>query len=531
MSRKWIWILAGFMAIAMTGLIVVQAYWIKNAIEVKEKQFDQLVRQALGEVVYEVQRQETLNHVVSRFNPGFTSHPGYTDSSNTGYHYGLNFDTTFQFKPGQGTGYFDIQQNIVLQHGRYGNRMQANVTINGKDTIVFFDRSDQAGEYTAGLSTVPRNRLFGSAAGQNNSLQKDFVDDLLNRMFTVTPEIEKRVKPELLEEAIRKSLMARNINIGFEYAVTKWNLDVVFQSDKFNKDIRDGVYRVRLFPYDFYPSSNYLSVSFPARKNFFMHSLGFMGFSSVLLTLIIIFAFSLTIIIIFRQKKLSEMKSDFVNNMTHELKTPISTISLASQMLSDRSIPEKSKNFEYISSVISKESKRLGYQVEKVLQMAIFDRGKINFKFRNVDVHEIIEGVINNFSIQIRNKNGLIIPSLHAVNPVARVDVVHFTNMLSNLVDNAIKYSREELEIFIETQNKQERLYILIRDNGIGITKENQHRIFEKFYRVSTGNVHNVKGFGLGLSYVKKIVEEHNGNISIESELNNGTTFEICLPQ
>ena len=262
-----------------------------------------------------------------------------------------------------------------------------------------------------------------------------------------------------------------------------------------------------------------------------MKSLGVMGFSSVLLTLVIVLAFTLTIFIIFRQKKLSEIKNDFINNMTHELKTPISTISLASQMLGDSSIPETSKNIRHISGVISQESKRLGYQVEKVLQMAIFDKGKINLKLKKIDIHELIEGVINNFSIPVKAKNGLIIPSLHAENTMVEVDVVHFTNVLSNLIDNAIKYCASIPEIYIETQDDGNNLCIAVKDNGIGISKEDQKRIFEKFYRVSTGNLHNVKGFGLGLSYVKMIVEDHKGYIKLDSELNHGTTFRIYLPR
>jgi two-component system phosphate regulon sensor histidine kinase PhoR len=216
--------------------------------------------------------------------------------------------------------------------------------------------------------------------------------------------------------------------------------------------------------------------------------------------------------------------------MTHELKTPISTISLASQMLGDKSIPVESKNIDNLSSVITDESRRLGYQVEKVLQTAIFNKGKLKLKLRETDIHEIIHSVINNFSIQIRQKNGLIIPSLHAENSVTNIDVVHITNVLTNLVDNAIKYCTRDPEIYMETQNYGEYIMIAVRDNGIGINRHDQKRIFDKFYRVSTGNIHSVKGFGLGLSYVKKIVEEHRGYIKLESEPYEGSTFRIYLP-
>jgi signal transduction histidine kinase len=217
--------------------------------------------------------------------------------------------------------------------------------------------------------------------------------------------------------------------------------------------------------------------------------------------------------------------------MTHELKTPISTISLASQMINDPSIPAESKNMKNISRIIEDESKRLGYQVEKVLQMAIFDRGKLKLKLKQTDINDLILSVINNFTIQVDKLGGKITGELNAANSQVKIDTVHFTNVISNLVDNAVKYSPEKPEILVSTENKNGKLLIRIRDKGIGIKKEDQKRIFEKFYRVPTGNIHNVKGFGLGLSYVKKIVEEHEGSIAIKSELNKGTEFEICLPQ
>jgi len=224
------------------------------------------------------------------------------------------------------------------------------------------------------------------------------------------------------------------------------------------------------------------------------------------------------------------MKSDFVNNMTHELKTPISTISLASQLLNDKSIASADKNYDRISSIIAEESKRLGYQVERVLQMAKFDQGNLRLQFREVSVHDIIEKVVTNFILQVESKNGVLIPSLHAENDIVDADPVHLSNVFSNLLDNAVKYSPEKPEIYIETRNINQHIQLIFRDNGIGISKSNQRRIFDKFYRVPTGNIHNVKGFGLGLSYVKKIISELHGTISVESELGAGSKFIVKLP-
>ncbi len=255
-----------------------------------------------------------------------------------------------------------------------------------------------------------------------------------------------------------------------------------------------------------------------------------LAITSALLTLIIIGVFMLTLFIIFRQKKLSEIKNDFINNMTHELKTPISTISLASQMLKDKTVPTALKNFDQISSIIENESKRLGFHVEKVLQMAIIDKGGLQLKRKKLNVHSLLKHILVNTNLKVKDQNGSLVNKFTATELEIYADELHISNVFANLLDNAIKYSKNMPEIEVCTKNLNGHVIVSIKDNGIGIRKENQKKIFEKFYRVPTGNLHDVKGFGFGLSYVKKIIEEHKGHIKLTSESGKGSTFKVYLP-
>ena len=235
---------------------------------------------------------------------------------------------------------------------------------------------------------------------------------------------------------------------------------------------------------------------------------------------------------IFRQKKLTEIKNDFINNMTHEFKTPISTISLAAQMLNDPAVGKSPAMFKHISGIINDETKRLRFQVEKVLQMSMFDRQKTMLKKKETDMNELIAGVINTFNLKVEQYGGKIESELKADNAVVNVDEMHITNVIFNLMDNAVKYKKPDCPIMLDvkTWNEQGKLCISVQDNGVGMKKEDLKKIFDKFYRVHTGNLHNVKGFGLGLAYVKKIIQDHKGAIKVESELNVGTKFIIILP-
>ena len=293
----------------------------------------------------------------------------------------------------------------------------------------------------------------------------------------------------------------------------------------------DEAYQQALFKNDPPTKTSVLKVHFPGRRDYLFDSVSFM-IPSLIFTLVLLVTFIFTIYIVFRQKKLTEMKNDFINNMTHEFKTPISTISLAAQMLKDPAVGKSPQMFQHISGVINDETKRLRFQVEKVLQMSMFERQKATLKMKEIDANDLIAGVVNTFALKVERYNGKITSNLEATDPVIFADEMHITNVIFNLMDNAVKYKKpeEDLELKVRTWNESGKLMISIQDNGIGIKKENLKKIFEKFYRVHTGNLHDVKGFGLGLAYVRKIILDHKGTIRAESDLNVGTKFIIALP-
>ena len=335
-------------------------------------------------------------------------------------------------------------------------------------------------------------------------------------------------------QSLKNTFQEAGIDLEYKYAVRSANHGqdrFIFGSPDYNPDRKKQYYSL-LFPYDYDGQQpNYLYVYFPKRSGYLLRATGLTIIPTIILTGLLIAIFAYAIMIILRQKKLSIIKNDFINNMTHELKTPISTISLASQMLQDGTITNTPKTIEHVSRVINEESKRLSFQVEKVLQMAVFNEGRLKMRFKEFDLNETINTVINNFDLRIKNKNGAINATLNANDSHIKGDEVHITNVMFNLLDNAMKYSNGDPEITITTENHNEYVLIMVKDNGIGIPKEHQSQIFERFYRVPTGNVHNVKGFGLGLSYVKQVVDMHNGKIKVDSTVNKGTVFSIFLPK
>ena len=334
-----------------------------------------------------------------------------------------------------------------------------------------------------------------------------------------------------IREAVEHALREYNIKYNFEFGVTNIFNNPIFQSDGFKVTEMGKAYSILLSPKDSRESKETLYIYFLDDRNQIIREMGWMIAASIVFTCIIILAFAVTVRTLFNQKKLSEIKSDFINNMTHELKTPLATISLAIDALTNEKVIHDSEKVKLYSGMIKEENKRMNKQVEKILQAARLEKEEIKLNLQDIDTHQAISKVADNIALQVQEKNGALKLRLNAHNHIIEADEVHFSNIIFNLLDNAMKYADKPPYIEVETLNTHTgMLAIKITDNGIGMDKEVQSRIFERFFRAHTGNLHNVKGFGLGLSYVKAIVEAHDGKIKVESTPGKGSTFTVTMP-
>jgi signal transduction histidine kinase len=514
MKRKTIVFLAILFFLAISGLILIQLNWIKNAIFITDQQFRYNANKALESVVFALEEQELIDRIIEEIDPESSDSitaivpansplakklQGYNPDSKLVKEYGLS----------------NSEKPIVITNA--GQK----IYISAKDISPIPDEEitePSAQTISAGVTGRVSNKII-------------FLESIMKNILHTTPDIRERIVPEKINKQIRTALNNTGIYLDFEFSIRSGRLGTIWSTPGFTDKPGTNKFIIRLFPNDPVPGQNQIVMYCLQENQYKFEKIGSLGILSLLFTLLLFVLSTSTFIVILRQKKMSEIRNDFINNMTHELKTPISTISLASEMLADKSIPIKNKNIDHLAKVISDESMRLKFQVEKVLQMAIFEKMKTKLNFSPMDVHNIINRAVDNFSFQIETQSGSIKKELQASNSQLMTDEIHFLNAISNLIDNAIKYSGGKPDITISTQNIRNGIQITIEDKGIGISKENLKRIYDKFYRVHSGNVHNVKGFGLGLSYVKKITEEHNGKIRTESQLNKGTKFILFFPQ
>jgi len=491
MRKSYIWILILLMAFSFAGLLLLQVRYVNQSASIFSARFDDNVKRSLYQVIKTIDEMEVRDYLETFIN-------GKSDDAQRAKEL-LNSDESL------------FKHSYTVDQLTMPDESVQIKSLGGKNTSISKASESQNEQY--------RERFLRSKA-----LFDEVTAKLMNDAST--KPIEKRVDFVLLDELLSKEFYNNGVELPFHYVVTDKSGKIVFSCHDDNMPVTKDFYRQQFFPNENSDKIYFLNVFFPTRSEYIVHSLKLL-LPSIILTMLMFFTFMLTILYLLRQKRLTSVKNDFVNNMTHELKTPISSVSLAAQMLSDNSVNTNPKILAHISHVIIDETKRLSFLVDKVLQMSVFERGRATMNFQELDMHELLETVIGNFSLKVNNTNGKIISQLNAQNAYAMVDEMHFTNVIYNLMDNALKYRKETLILTVSTWNDKDKLFISIEDNGIGIKRENMKRIFDQFYRVPTGNVHNVKGFGLGLAYVSKIIKLHKGTIKVESEYGIGTKFII----
>lgn len=500
--------MAAIMGVSFLALLYLQVSYIDEIARMRREQFNENVKRSLYEASRNLELNETMRYLTkdamdSSKNPDAQN----SDSSSKS----IVHTFTMQTKDGGVISSFELKT--------------IKSTTSSLPKAIISNTRNSISETSQSLQEIIRNRYV---------YQRAMLDEVVyNILYSASEKpIEERVNFKMLDQDLKSELMSNGINIPYHFRVLSSDGREVYRCSDFEETDPESTFSEFLFKNDAPSKMGMMEIHFPTLNKYIYKSVKFM-IPSIIFTIVLLVSFTATLYLLFRQKRLSEIKNDFINNMTHEFKTPISTISLAAQMLKDSSVVKSPQMFEHISTVINDETKRLRFQVEKVLQMSMFDRQSgPNMKMKEIDANELINGVINTFNLKVEKNSGSLTSSLEAENPFVFADEMHFTNVIFNLMDNAVKYKRpdENLHLHVRTWNEGSKLYISIQDNGIGIKKEDLKKIFEKFYRVHTGNLHDVKGFGLGLAYVKKIIQAHKGSIRAESEVGVGTKFIIVLP-
>jgi two-component system, OmpR family, phosphate regulon sensor histidine kinase PhoR len=456
---------------ALVGLMLIQGYWIRNSYHVNQANFIRTIHEAAYDVIIGLEKREMAREFERnlKYSQGAQEYNNAVDSVN----------------------------RVLLQ------QMQSIRT--RRDLEVFY------------------NKFF---------LTRDLMEDLI-----IIPEqvpIEQKVSRGTLDSMITASFAGRELNTRIEYAIYSTSRDsLLYQTTgEYRKQLLDpqASFHFELYPDDMRTNPDLLMLYFPKERQYLIGRVWYMLLISITLIIVIILSFTYTFLMFNRQRKLSELKTDFINNMTHEFKTPVSTISLACEALNDKDIQKSEELYHNYIQIISEENQRLGLMAEQILQSAKLEKGDLVMKREVTDIHELLTEVIRNISIQVEIKDGRITKDFQAQKSIMEIDRMHMSNVFLNLLDNANKYTPNKPQISVTTSNHDHWLICSIEDNGIGISKSDQKKIFEKLYRVPEGNVHNFKGFGLGLSYVKTIVEKHGGQVRLESELKKGTRFDVMLP-
>jgi len=469
------------MAIALLGLLAMQIVYLEKMVAMRNSQFSEIVMRSLYSVSTMLEQNETKYFLDQDLAEAEQTYSGISQNSfSFNDRHPAEIDTTFRA---------DEATDL-----RPANRKTLT-------------------DLTRDLDWISKQETLKQQYLYQKTLLNEVILTILNH--SSDRPIQERADSATVARYLRSELEFNGLTLPFEFAVVNRTSGVVYKTSGYSPMNQEDVYSLLLFPNDPKNKQNTLNVTFPNKSDYIFSSVKFLV-PSLIFTFLLLGVFLYTISVAFKQKKLSEIKNDFINNMTHEFKTPISSTSIAAQMLNDDSVRKSPEMLKHVTTVINDETKRLRFQVEKVLQLSLFDRKNATMRLEEEDANASIYSVINTFKLKVE-----------------KVDRMHFTNVIFNLLDNAVKYRRDDVapELTVTTVNPDEdHIQITVADNGIGMKREDLKKIFEKFYRVSTGNLHDVKGFGLGLAYVHKMIDLFGGTIRAESEVNQGSKFIITLP-
>ena len=505
----------------LVGLVAIQVGWIWQSYTLREERFDQGVYQAMNQVAQSLEMNEADNYF---HNAGYP---------NAGNMVNKMYDTLQTLKS------YNTNVRLIDSTGQHAIKFAFSDT-SGAFVSKFIGTVTYLQEHQSHLDPVKLDNI----SLPNNNREKKLIEeqfkkynhlfeDLAVKFMLDDKCLRDRLDSAHIHNLVEQELKEAGINTGYRYAVFDHFSHVPIFGTLKDMPRAETVnyYSMQLFPNDLYKNSGILILYFPNKKNYLFQSMWIMLATTLTFLFIIAGAFGTSFFIIYRQKKLDLLKTDFINNMTHEFKTPVASISLATEMMKNEKVladPEKIKRY---SGIIEEENKRLSGHIENVLQVARYDKGEFKLNITDINLNELLNDIADSLELRINNEGGEMEKHLDAANDLIRGDKSHLTNVFFNVLENAIKYRKEsELKITLSTRSNNKGVSITVEDNGIGISKDDQKMIFEKFYRVPTGNIHNVKGFGLGLSYVKIIVDAHRGSINLESELGQGSKFDIFLP-
>ena len=495
MRRRILTLLVISIGVSCIGLISLQYQWIRQDIDTEKAKFSMSVSHSMNKVVSELEQIELMKY----FN---------------------------NLK----------QQPAVIESFNSLNQQISNIYKNNSTQQKTSDLSSHA--WLSLLSTDDTLSLgkFLSARERQDEMRE--TNELISRLLENTLEnisyfpFEINIYIPLMDSLIAHSLARNGISTKYTFGIynTFSELFTYINQPEDSVNLSLSSYRYALFPDDQENPENFLVIAFPNEKSFIFSRISYFLWTSIIFICVIFVSFAFSLSIIFKQRKLSEIKNDFINNMTHEIKTPIATISLASEALSDESFEQDKEIQKTYINIIKDENKRLEMLVVRILEQA--KQGSINqsIKKENIDIHQVIEECVRNMELIASQRGGEIQQKLQSKNPIVIGDKMHLSNIILNLIDNAIKYSPQKPNVQISTTDSMTGVEIRIKDKGVGISKKDHKRIFDRFYRVPTGDDHDVRGYGVGLSYVRYAIQAHGGSIRVESELKKGATFIIFLP-